>query len=162
VALLALSCNDEITGLGPPSDPATETFAPSLGVTIASMTKTASGVYYLDLLVGTGAPDTTTTDSITVTYAGFLTNGTEFDKGTSVTFVPAQLILGWRTGMLGMREGGKRKLVIPSALGYGARSVRNADGTIRIPRQSTLVFDVELLKVFNRVDTTATSSIVGR
>jgi FKBP-type peptidyl-prolyl cis-trans isomerase len=156
----AVSCNDTITGLEPPSDPATETFAASLGVSITSMTKLASGVYYADTLVGTGTvADTTTTDSVYVTYVGRLKNGTQFDAATNVLFVPAVLIDGVRLGMIGMKPGGKRKLVIPSHLGYGPRAVKQTDGSIKIPRQSTLVFDIVLLKVYNPVDTTKTALI---
>ena len=50
----AASCNGDITGLGPPSDPTKETFAASLGVDIATMSKTTTGVFYKDLVVGTG------------------------------------------------------------------------------------------------------------
>lgn len=148
--LLATSaCNDEITGLEPPSNPATEVFADVLEVDIASMTKTAEGVYYKDLTVGTGTEIVSTTDSVFVTYAGYLKDGKLFDSGTNVKFDPDNLIAGFRVGMLGMKEGGKRKLVIPSELGYGPTTLRNPDGTTKIPRQSTLVFDVEVLKVHN-------------
>lgn len=156
----AVSCNDAITGLEPPSDPATETFAASLGVNVASMTKLASGVYYSDLVPGTGAADTTNTDSVFVNYTGSLKTGTQFDAGTNVKFVPADLINGVRLGMIGMKLGGKRKLVIPSALGYGRSARKDLNGKITIPRQSTLVFDIDLLKVYNPVDTTA-GSLVG-
>jgi len=150
-AVVAASCNDEITGLGPPSNPATETFAASLGVDIPQMSKTALGVYYKDLVAGstdTLLIVTTATDSVKVTYAGYLKDGKLFDSGTGVTFQPSGLIKGFRDGMLGMGEGGKRKLVIPSELGYGGQSIKNVDQTIKIPRQSTLIFDVEMLKVY--------------
>jgi len=62
-AFVAVSCNDAITGLGPPSDPAKETFASSLGVDIATMSKTG-GVFYKDLVVGTGL--TVTDSAVTV------------------------------------------------------------------------------------------------
>lgn len=143
------SCNNEVTGLEPPSDPATETFAASLGVNIAAMTRNAAGVYFLDQVVGTGAEMTEKADSVFVTYAGYLKDGTLFESGTGARFVPLGLITGFRVGLVGMREGGKRKLVIPSELAYGGRSVREPDGSIKIPRQSTLIFDVELLKVYD-------------
>lgn len=155
----ALSCNSDVTGLGPPSDPATETFAASLGVNIAAMTKAASGVYYLDVVLGTGPSDTATTDSVFVNYQGHLKDGTLFDSGSNVKFIVGDLVVGVRTGLLGAKEGGKRKIVVPSELGYGGRALKNADGTIQIPRQSTLVFDIELLKVHNRPDTTTTATL---
>ena len=158
----ALSCNDDITGLEAASNPATETFAASLGVNIAAMSKTDKGVYYSDLVVGVGTTDTATTDSVYVTYAGHLKDGTLFDSGTNVKFIVGQLVAGVQNGLLGAKQGGKRKLVIPSELGYGSRAIKNTDGTIKIPRQSTLVFDFELLKVYNHPDSVATTALVGR
>lgn len=142
------ACNDDITGLEPPSDPAKETFAASLGVDISAMTRTPEGVYYLDQVVGTGTEVTDKTDSVFVTYAGYLKDGKLFDSGTNVKFIPAGLIVGFQKGMIGMKAGGKRKIVIPSELGYGRFTQYNVeDGSIKIPRQSTLIFDVEALAV---------------
>ncbi len=152
---LTISCNNDVTGLEPPSDPTTETFAASLGVDLSTMTKNASGVWYLDVIVGAGLPDTATTDSVTVNYVGRIKDGTQFDANNKVTFPPSALIVGFRTGMLGMKEGGKRKIVIPSALGYGPSAIRDSAGKVSIPRQSTLIFDIDLIKAYNKVDTTA-------
>ncbi len=150
VLIATASCNNEVTGLEPPSNPATETFAPSLGVDLTAFSKTSDGVYYKDAVVGTGTEVVTTTDSLRVTYSGYLKDGTLFDSGTNAKFVPAGVVPGFRSGLLGMKEGGRRKLVIPSELGYGSQSVRDpATGKITIPRQSTLVFDVQLLKAYN-------------
>jgi len=86
--------------------------------------------------------------SVTVHYTGCLTNGTKFDSsldhGSPFTFNlgQGQVIQGWDKGVEGMKVGGKRKLIIPSDLGYGAAG---AGGVI--PPNSTLVFEVELLKV---------------
>ena len=150
----AISCNNEVTGLGPPSDPTTETFAPALGVDLSAMTKTGTGVWYLDVLAGTGIPDTATTDSLTINYTGYLKDGTQFDTGDNFTFQVLTVVVGMRQGLYGMKEGGKRKLVIPSALAYGAQAVRDTNGAVKIPRQSTLVFDIELIKAYNHADTT--------
>ena len=153
-ALLVLigsaSCNGDVVGLGPPSNPATETFAPSLGVDIAQMTRLDNGVYYKDIVVGTGLTLADTAVSFNVTYAGYLKDGTLFDSGTDSKLTLSSLVPGFRSGVLGMKEGGRRKLVIPSEQGYGGHSVRSpSTGKILIPRQSTLIFDVELLKVTN-------------
>jgi peptidylprolyl isomerase len=148
-SLATAACNDDVTGLEPPSDPATETFAPALGVDISAMSRTTEGVYFLDQVVGTGTEVTASTDSLFVTYAGYLKDGKLFDSGTNVKFLPIALIEGFRKGMVGMKAGGKRKLVIPSALAYGGTTVKNTDGTTKIPRQSTLIFDVEVLAVHN-------------
>jgi peptidylprolyl isomerase len=153
LAAVAASCNNDVAGLGPPSDPATETFAPSLGVDISQMTRTPEGVYYRDLSVGTGLDFTTSADSIDLTYAGFIKDGTLFESQSNARFRPLQLanlVPGFRIGMLGMKEGGARKIVIPSELGYGGKSRRDPNTLeIVIPRQSTLIFDITLIRVFN-------------
>jgi FKBP-type peptidyl-prolyl cis-trans isomerase FkpA len=99
-----------------------------------------------DTVVGTGA-EATAGKSITVHYTGTLTNGQKFDssvdRGQPFTFTLGQgrVIEGWEKGFNGMKVGGKRRLVIPSDMGYGSQG----QGTI--PPNATLVFDVELLKV---------------
>lgn len=156
LSLGAIACNNDVAGLGPPSNPATETFAPALGVDISQMTKMANGVYYKDVVVGPSTADSiwSKTAAVKVNYAGYLKDGKLFDSGTGSSFDLADLIVGFRTGMVGMRVGGKRKIVIPSELGYDGRAIKNTDNTIKIPRQSTLIFDVELLSV-TQVTTTS-------
>ena len=86
-------------------------------------------------------------DTVAVHYVGLLTNGERFDssrdRGIPFTFTIGQgrVIAGWEQGILGMREGGTRILVIPPELGYGARSIGS------IPANATLVFEIELLDV---------------
>jgi FKBP-type peptidyl-prolyl cis-trans isomerase FkpA len=150
------ACNGNVTGLEPPSDPATETFAASLGVDIAQMTRLPNGVYYQDIAVGTGPEVTDTALSVNVTYAAYLKDGKLVDSGTNTSFVLSGVIPGVRSGLLGMKEGGRRKVVIPSAQGYGGRSQRDNSGKIIVPRQSTLVFDLEVVKVVNPTPTTTT------
>jgi len=95
-----------------------------------------------------GAAETEATDTVWVNYAGYLKDGKLFDSGTNVKFIPAQLVPGFRTGMVGMKVGGRRKIVIPSELGYGGVSRRDpVTGKITIPRQSTLIFDIDLLNL---------------
>ncbi len=98
-----------------------------------------------DEVVGTGA-EATVGSTVTVNYTGKFENGTVFD--TSVGKTPfsfqlgaGQVIAGWDQGLQGMKVGGKRLLIVPAALGYGA----NDYGPI--PGNSTLIFEVELLNV---------------
>jgi FKBP-type peptidyl-prolyl cis-trans isomerase FkpA len=126
-----------------PSDPATETFAVITGVDISKMTKTATGVYYLDLEPGTGTT-VTGNQTVTITYYGYLRDGFLFGSETQTTVVLGRDgVAGLADGMLGMQVGGKRKIVIPSERGYG-RFGLTAFG---IPPNSTLIFDVQLFDV---------------
>jgi FKBP-type peptidyl-prolyl cis-trans isomerase len=101
----------------------------------------------LDEVVGTGAT-VQAGDQITVNYVGALSDGKVFDAsanhGGPATFVigVGQVIPGWDQGVIGMKEGGKRKLVIPASLAYGDQGVPNA-----IPGGATLTFEIELVKV---------------
>ena len=108
---------------------------------------TSSGLQYIDQVVGTG--DTAKAgQTVSVHYTGWLTNGKKFDSSVdrgqpfSFRLGVGQVIKGWDEGVQGRKIGGKRKLTIPSNLGYGARG---AGGLI--PPHATLVFDVELLGV---------------
>ncbi|QJR38162.1 FKBP-type peptidyl-prolyl cis-trans isomerase [Gemmatimonas groenlandica] len=109
------------------------------------MTKKNDNLYVQDLVVGTGA-EAIAGRVIRVTYTGWLVNGSRFDTNVGgaafiFTLGAQQVIPGWDQGVVGMKVGGKRKLVIGSALGYGNQ------GQSPIPANATLVFDVELLGV---------------
>ncbi|MDQ3950557.1 MAG: FKBP-type peptidyl-prolyl cis-trans isomerase [Gemmatimonadota bacterium] len=148
----AAGCNSDVLGAGTPSNPATEAFAPSLNVDISSFARTESGVYYKDIRVGTG-DEAAAADQVTITYAGYLKDGKLFDsESTPTQFSLAVFIQGFRDGIVGMRAGGVRKLVIPSALAYGWQG--RPDDPVPIPRNATLVFDVELFVVTKPATTT--------
>lgn len=108
---------------------------------------TASGLQYEDIVVGTGA-NPQAGQKVKVHYTGWLTDGTKFDSsydhGGPIDFPigVGGVIKGWDEGVMSMKIGGKRKLIIPPQLGYGARG---AGGVI--PPNATLVFEVELLGV---------------
>jgi FKBP-type peptidyl-prolyl cis-trans isomerase FkpA len=111
------------------------------------MVTTPSGLQYEDVQEGSGAA-AKSGDTVEVHYTGWLTNGQKFDSSVdrgrpfSFRLGQGQVIKGWDEGVAGMKPGGKRKLTIPSALGYGTRG---AGGVI--PPNADLVFEVELLKV---------------
>jgi FKBP-type peptidyl-prolyl cis-trans isomerase FkpA len=108
---------------------------------------TASGLIIEELVVGAGDV-AAAGQTVTVHYTGWLTDGRKFDssKDRSDPFEfplgERHVIAGWDEGVQGMKVGGRRKLTIPPALGYGARG---AGGVI--PPNATLVFEVELLGV---------------
>jgi FKBP-type peptidyl-prolyl cis-trans isomerase FkpA len=144
-AALLSACGSDSTAPNIPSNPAVETYASSLGVNIATMTKKSDNLFVQDVVVGTGA-EAIAGRTIRVTYSGFLINGNRFDTNVggaafSFTLGAGMVISGWDQGVAGMKVGGKRKLVIGSALGYGNQ------GSGPIPANATLVFDVELLGV---------------
>ncbi len=133
-----------------PTESATST--PSVSVTQTSkptnMIKTTSGLQYQDVVVGTGAV-AKAGQTVTVQYTGTLENGKKFDSSydRSEPFLfklgVGEVIKGWDEGVAGMKVGGKRKLIIPASLGYGAQNVGNG----LIPPNSVLLFDVELVAV---------------
>ena len=110
------------------------------------MTTTPPGLQYKDVVVGTGA-EAVAGKTVEGHYTGTLDDGTQFDSSRSrgpfsFRLGGGQVIKGWDEGVSGMKVGGRRILVIPAALGYGARG---AGGVI--PPNATLVFDVELVDV---------------
>ena len=108
-----------------------------------------SGLKYQDIVVGKGK-EAKVSDAVQVHYTGKLANGTKFDssldRGEPFTFTlgEGQVIKGWDQGVAGMKVGGKRKLVIPSELGYGPKGAGKS-----IPPDAELHFEVELLRVTN-------------
>jgi FKBP-type peptidyl-prolyl cis-trans isomerase FkpA len=112
----------------------------------AKTVTTKSGLKYQDLVVGDGET-ATAKKTVTVNYRGTLENGTLFDESYgrepfSFLLGGGQVIKGWDEGVQGMKIGGKRKLIIPAKLGYGAAGAGDV-----IPPNATLIFEVELLKV---------------
>lgn len=105
------------------------------------------GLKIQDLVLGTGE-EAKNGKTLSMHYVGVLENGTKFDssldRGQPFSFVigEGEVIQGWDKGVLGMKVGGKRKLIIPAALGYGSRGAGNI-----IPPNATLIFEVQLLAV---------------
>ncbi|RZI46812.1 FKBP-type peptidyl-prolyl cis-trans isomerase [Candidatus Finniella inopinata] len=108
---------------------------------------TPSGLQYIDVKEGTG-PSPETKDTVVVHYTGTLEDGTKFDSSRDrdeffeFTIGVGQVIKGWDEGVASMKVKGRRTLIVPSNLGYGARG---AGGVI--PPNATLIFDVELIAI---------------
>lgn len=100
-----------------------------------------------DIVVGIGT-EATPGSRVTVNYVGMLPDGTVFDAssrhGQPFTFTlgAGEVIKGWDVGVQGMKEGGKRRLIVPPADGYGSQGAGDV-----IPPNATLIFDIELLQV---------------
>jgi FKBP-type peptidyl-prolyl cis-trans isomerase len=124
----------------------TQAGTPHKTTTVSPWVTTPSGLKYRDVIVGKG-PQPKVGDTVVVNYTGKFTNGKVFD--TSVGRQPFQfhlgrgeVIKGWDEGVGSMHVGGKRKLLIPPDLAYGKAGYPGV-----IPPNSTLTFDVELLKI---------------
>ncbi len=135
VTLALAACGGNPVG----SEPGDVVFADTLGIDLDDFTETESGLFYRDDVVGTGAV-AVAGDDATVTFTGWLVDGTEFDTGSFTALIgpSSRLIPGFNEGVIGMRVGGTRTLVIPADLGFGS----NAD--VVIPKDAVLVFEVTL------------------
>ena len=155
LALLVTGCQsepDSSAAPAPPSATSSSTTGPSPFGSIASVdasgwVTTASGLRYQVLASGPGTGQSPAPyDSVTVHYKGTLTNGEVFDssldRGQPATFGVGQVIPGWTEALQLMKPGDKWMLYIPSQLAYGSRAVGG-----KIPANSDLIFQVELLKI---------------
>ena len=149
VLALAAGCGDQVTDQQDTeqSAPAEQETAVPEQSTAANTTADVTELVIEDIVVGTGA-EAKSGDTVTVHYTGWLTDGTKFDSsvdaGQPFQFPLGQgyVIQGWDEGVAGMKVGGKRKLIIPPDMGYGATG---AGGVI--PPNATLVFEVELVSI---------------
>ena len=130
--------------------PPTATAGPAKPPTMTGTPVTlAGGLQYIDLQVGCG-PAAKSGNGVSVEYTGWLqSNGKKFDSsydrsGNPLSFVlgQGQIIKGFDEGMLGMQQGGIRRLIIPAALAYGT-----AGSPPTIPPNATLIFDVQMIQV---------------
>lgn len=158
---VALACGGEGPTAVEPPDIESLVFAPELGVDLAQMTQLGSGLYVRDLVVGEGVRVGQQV-GVRFNYQGWLHDGTPVDRGTYPVdqFSPGafinpfdgevyyligsgQTIAAWDLGLDGMRVGGKRQLVVPPRLAFGAAG--SVDG--RVPGNAVMVYVFELLAV---------------
>jgi peptidylprolyl isomerase len=151
ISISTVGCRQSATVTAPTPTPLavsspTATPAPAAAGSLELQT-VASGLQFQDLVIGTGQKPGFN-QTVRIAYVGKLANGTTFDKGVDdFKLGVGDVIKGWDQGIVGgggvepMREGGKRKLVIPPQLGYGDKIMST------IPANSTLIFEVELLRV---------------
>ena len=145
---LQLSTSGAITGLAPGVGVVKATVSgvesAAESVFVGDVVTSGTGLKSIEILEGTGAA-AVAGGTVTVHYTGWLLDGTKFDssvdRGAPAQFSLNNLIEGWKEGIPGMKAGGKRLLVIPSALGYGER------GSGSVPPNATLVFQIELISV---------------
>jgi FKBP-type peptidyl-prolyl cis-trans isomerase FkpA len=123
------------TGFGP--EPTEVEFEASLGIDLDAMTETPSGLFIWHDSVGTGEA-AVLGDQVTLTYTGWLVDGEQFDSGDGyvVELGVTNLIAGFTEGVVGMRVGGTRTIVVPADLGYGSQESSG------IPRDAVLVFEL--------------------
>jgi len=116
-------------------------------MTDSEIVKTRSGLAYIDIVRGSGLSPQPG-NRVTVHYSGYLIDGKKFDSSIdrsepfTFTIGYGQVIKGWDEGVVAMRVGGKRKLIIPPELGYGQEGLGGV-----IPPNAELIFDIELLDV---------------
>jgi FKBP-type peptidyl-prolyl cis-trans isomerase len=124
-----------------PSNPASESYAASTGVDISKMTKLPNGVYYLDVTGGDGPP-LSEKRLVLLTYAAMLPNGFVFLRAETQQQIDLRSVLsGFADGVVGMKAGGSRKIVVPSPLAYGPSGAP----PLGVPSNSTVVYDVSLI-----------------
>jgi FKBP-type peptidyl-prolyl cis-trans isomerase len=131
----------EIAALEAAEKPKMDAYLAANNITTAP---TASGLIFIETQKGKGSAHPAATDEVTVHYTGTLIDGTKFDssvdRGEPAKFLLQQLVPGWIEGIQLMTKGSKAKMVIPSALGWGARGAG-----AQIPPFSTVLFEVELI-----------------
>jgi FKBP-type peptidyl-prolyl cis-trans isomerase len=146
--LLLLGCNKEEPATGAKTDASTSTgtVASSAAPASSDTITTASGLKYQVLKRGSGTVSPKASDTVKVHYHGTLLDGTVFDssveRGEPISFPLGRVIPGWTEGLQLMKVGDKFKFTIPPELAYGANSP-----SPKIPANSTLVFEVELLGI---------------
>jgi FKBP-type peptidyl-prolyl cis-trans isomerase FkpA len=144
-AALLVGCIDRVNA--PSCTPVQVSQASVSGDTVT----TTTGLRYIEGTVGPGVA-VDWCRSVAIHYDGFLLDGTKFDSsrdGNPLVFAPGfrGLIDGVEQGVVGVRKGGTRRLIIPPGLGFGPEPRRDTSGQVVIPGNSTVVYDIEVVDV---------------
>jgi peptidylprolyl isomerase len=133
-------------GEGSPTEPEDVTFDPSLGINLSQMTRLESGVYIQTITPGTGTQELRVQDWMAAHYKFWIPNGTlvqdSRQTGQPYNEYAFNSVEGWALGVVGMKVGEVRRIVIPSRLGYGANPPNDA-----IPKNSVLIYEVQLASI---------------
>ena len=145
LALAGAACSSEATLVAVGDEEVIEevTFAPSLNIDLASMTRLPSGVYIKDLAVGSPEGEALALGMrADVHFTGWLRTGVQFTQGDhSFLMGNSEVILGFEQGLMGMRKGGTRLMIIPPALAWGAQ------GASSVPPGAIVIFEADLTSV---------------
>lgn len=139
------NCNYNVCAIAAPASEVTqlESYLSTSGITA---TKHCSGMYYSIETPGTGNTTPTICSFVSVKYKGTLTNGNVFDQATTpANFQLDGLIEAWKKGIPLIKAGGKIKLYCPPSLAYGSQEIRDGAGSVVIPANSILIFEIELV-----------------
>ena len=145
VLTVLVACSETPTGV---VDVVAETeFAASLGIDLATMQRRSSGVYFKDIVEGSG-DEAAFGLAITVLLTGWLPDGTQFQMG-EITFLMGNntVVSGIEDGILNTRVGGKRLMVVPPKRAYGGLGLFDAQGNQLVPPDSVVVYEVVVLGV---------------
>ncbi len=131
------------------TSPRALTYAPETGVDLSQMRELPSGVLIQDLSDGFGDREVRRGSRVAIHYIGQFPDGRKFDssldQGETMEFRIGnnEVIRGWEEALIGMKTGGRRKVVVPPLLGYGAQGVADL-----VPPDQVLVFEIQLVKIF--------------
>lgn len=141
--LVAIGCATAFTS------PRALTYAPETGVDLSQMRELSSGLLIQDLSDGFGDREVRRGSRVAIHYIGQFPDGRKFDssldQGETMEFRLGrhEVILGWEEAVMGMKTGGRRKIVVPPQLAYGAQGVDDV-----VPPDQVLVFEIQLVKIF--------------
>lgn len=138
-AALALTACLDTKATGPRCNPIESSIASTSGDTVT----TTTGLRYIETHLGAGAT-AQYCQPVAPLVSGTLTDGTVFQSEQRVPFIPGStnVLPGFAEGVVGLRDGGSRTLIIPPNLGYGSQPQTDAAGNVIVPANSTLIFDV--------------------